>query len=174
MAKVYLGIDNGITASIGILGLASGPQMTVPPIKKQLNYHKKASNISRIDYPQWYRFLSELQAQCLAEGSRIFAILEKPFTGMAHTAVLSGRCYEAEVIALEELGIAYETICSTDWQGTKKSIGLLPEGLKGSKEQKIASKCVGIRLFPELEAKIKKHGDADGLLIAEWARRKGL
>ena len=31
---------------------------------------------------------------------------------------------------------------------------------------------VGLRLFPSQEDLIRKHKDADGMLIAEWARRK--
>lgn len=33
---------------------------------------------------------------------------------------------------------------------------------------------IGCRLFPGLSTTITKHKDADGLLIAEWARREGL
>jgi hypothetical protein len=30
---------------------------------------------------------------------------------------------------------------------------------------------LGRRLFPECEREITRHGDADGLMIAEWTRR---
>jgi hypothetical protein len=45
---------------------------------------------------------------------------------------------------------------------------LLPKGIKGSDELKKASLDVGVRLFPKLP--LKK--DADGILIAEYMRRK--
>lgn len=48
---------------------------------------------------------------------------------------------------------------------------LLPKGAKGP-ELKKASMDIGCRLFPEHEKLIRKHKDADGLLIAEWARRE--
>jgi hypothetical protein len=69
------------------------------------------------------------------------------------------------LIALEESQWAYEYIDSKEWQKS-----LLPKGLKGSEELKKASLDVGKRLFPSLD--IKK--DADGLLIAEYLRRKNV
>ena len=67
------------------------------------------------------------------------------------------------MIALEESQFPYEYIDSKEWQKI-----LLPKGLKGSDELKKASLDVGKRMFPELN--LKK--DADGLLIAEFLRRK--
>jgi len=48
---------------------------------------------------------------------------------------------------------------------------LLPQGIKGD-ELKVASKDIGCRLFPEHTELIVKHKDADGILIAEYCRRK--
>ena len=50
---------------------------------------------------------------------------------------------------------------------------LLPQGCKGE-DLKRASEDIGLRLFPSLRPVIKKHKDADALLIAEWARREDL
>jgi hypothetical protein len=73
------------------------------------------------------------------------------------------RCLEATLIAIEEVGFSYQYVDSKEWQKL-----LLPKGLKGSDELKKASFDVGKRMFPTLA--IKK--DADGLLIAEYLRRK--
>ena len=51
---------------------------------------------------------------------------------------------------------------------------MLPKGIEGSAELKKASKDIGCRLFPSQADLINKHKDADGLLIAEWARRESL
>jgi hypothetical protein len=75
------------------------------------------------------------------------------------------RALEATLIALEESKLPYEYIDSKEWQKH-----LLPKGLKGSDELKKASLDIGKRLFPSLE--LKK--DADGVLIAEYLRRKQL
>lgn len=48
------------------------------------------------------------------------------------------------------------------------------KGIEGSAELKKASMDIGLRLFPDQEEVIKKHKDADALLIAEWARREQL
>jgi len=66
---------------------------------------------------------------------------------------------------LEDAQWPYEYIDSKEWQKV-----LLPKGIKGSDELKKASLDIGKRMFPTL--KIKK--DADGLLIAEYLRRKYL
>jgi hypothetical protein len=73
------------------------------------------------------------------------------------------RALEATLIALERSQFPYEYIDSKEWQKV-----LLPKGLKGSDELKAASLDIGKRLFPSLD--IKK--DADGLLIAEYMRRR--
>jgi hypothetical protein len=51
---------------------------------------------------------------------------------------------------------------------------LLPAGVKGAPKLKKASKDVGLRMFPMHAEIINEHGDADALLIAEWARRRGV
>ena len=48
---------------------------------------------------------------------------------------------------------------------------LLPKGSKGI-VLKNDSKDIGCRLFPQSSALIVKHKDADGILIAEYCRRK--
>jgi len=48
---------------------------------------------------------------------------------------------------------------------------MLPHGVKGPAELKKASADIGKRLFPGQTEAIDKHKDADGLLMAEWARR---
>ena len=49
---------------------------------------------------------------------------------------------------------------------------MLPKGIKGADVLKKASLDVGKRLFPQFADKFK--GDADGILIAEWARKMNL
>ena len=74
-------------------------------------------------------------------------------------------CLEATIIVLELLKIPFEYIDSKAWQRE-----LLPKGLR-KEELKKASLDVGRRLFPQIDW--TKFKDADGLLIAEWGRRKG-
>jgi hypothetical protein len=76
------------------------------------------------------------------------------------------RALEATIIVLEELRLPFQYIDSKEWQKE-----MLPKGIKGSSELKKASLDIGNRLFPQF--KDVKHGDRDGLLMAEYCRRKG-
>ena len=67
------------------------------------------------------------------------------------------------MIVIEQLRLPYRYIDSKEWQKE-----LLPSGL-AKLELKIASLQIGQRLFPNVN--FKGFPDADGLLIAEWARR---
>lgn len=171
--KVYMGVDNGTTGTIGVIGLKDA-MVFFPFTKKELDYHKKAKNITRIDFPRMRACFLDFKNAAKEAGKELYVIIERPFTGMAHTAVLAGRTLESMLIALELESIPYEIVTATDWMGTKAKEGMLPKGIVGRANVKRASVQVGCRLFPELADQIRKHKDADGILIAEWARRSGL
>jgi len=159
----HIGIDNGTSGTIGIIG-PHGSQFIKTPIKKEQSYTKKKAGISRILFHEFRRFLMDN-----TEVNKRFAVLERPLInpGMFKTSMSAMRTLEAEVLILESLKIPYMYCDSKEWQRE-----LLPHGTKGSPELKKASMDIGCRLFPEHEVLIKKHKDADGILIAEWARRK--
>lgn len=133
------------------------------PVKKELSYTKEAKNISRIDYTGLCGLLGDIVADF--NDHEVIVGLERPMVNSARfNASLSAiRALEATLIALEKAMWAYEYIDSKEWQKV-----LLPNGIKGSDELKKASLDIGKRLFPKLD--IKK--DADGLLIAEYLKRK--
>lgn len=165
MRYIKIGIDNGVSGSIGIVGEGIGARFIKTPIKKELSYQKsKKSYISRIDFPVLYTYFEDL----VNLGLPMFASIERPMINSTRfsASISAARSLEATLIILELLKIPYEYCDSKAWQKE-----LLPPGIKGSAEQKKASKDIGIRLFPMFEKEITKHGDADGLLIAEWARR---
>ena len=155
-----IGLDSGTTGSLSvydtelcIMALHS------LPTKNELSYQKQAKHITRIDFPK----LCELLSQIKKGSNDIHCYMERPFTcgsKMINTALISFRCFEAEIIALEECEIGYTVISSKDWQKN-----LLPKGLKGSKELKKASLDVAKRLYPYLAEKLNL-GNADSVLIA--------
>lgn len=177
MSTIYVGIDNGASGSIGVLGLPGGPKYFPPPTKKHHDYTKVKNQITRIDWEGLVKaMLNEvvkpvLEANSVGADLRVVCVLERPFVnpGMFKTTGRALRALESTLIMLEHLGLPFQYCDSRGWQKL-----LLPQGLKGSPALKKASKEVGCRLFPELEAQIKKQKDADGLLIAEWARREAL
>lgn len=158
--KTYIGIDNGISGSIAILG--NEAQFIKTPIKKELSYTKKKQHISRIDFVKFLDVFTGLNPlNCIV-------LLERPMVNPTRfKASVSGlRAFEATLIAIEILGFPLQYEDSKKWQGV-----MLPKGLKGD-ELKEASLNVGNRLFPQF-ANIK-HPDRDSLLMAEYAKRAQL
>lgn len=166
--KHYIGIDNGVTGSIGIIH-PNGLEFHHTPARSAQNYQKKAKNISRIDIK-----LLKALLEPFSKGS--FALLERPITAMmgkrSLDTIASGmRALEATLIVLEDLGIPYQFTDSKGWQ--KELLPALPPKTpNASARLKALSLDIGKRLFPEIDFKGFK--DADGLMIAEYARRKNL
>jgi len=161
---VYCGIDNGVSGSIGFVG-GREASFELTPVKLVTNYQKTAKQLHRIDF----KALTRRFHFFLSTDIKIF--LERPLVnpGRFNATASALRAFEATLICLEELQLPYEFVDSKQWQ--KK---MLPAGLKGSDNLKKASMDIGIRMFPQFEKLITKHKDADGILIAEWARREKL
>ncbi len=150
-----IGIDNGSTGTIAIVDTFQCHEFFETPTIDALHYGKRGSITKRLDR----KTLREI----LSNHSISRAVLERPFTGKFINAVLPAhRLFEATVITLEDLGIGIEIIDSRQWQ--ESILG----NVKGSAELKKASALRGAQLYPQLSQEIKKHGDADGLLIAHW------
>lgn len=162
--KIWIGIDNGVSGTIGIVSQEGNVlEFFKTPVVSGQDYTKAKKNISRVDH-QKLRNLFEIYAP--ADDLTVKALVERPLVNptrfLATTSAL--RALEATLIVLEQIGIPYEFIDSKEWQKD-----MLPKGIKGSAELKKASKDIGERLFPH---NIINHPDTDGLLIAEYGRRK--
>lgn len=161
----YIGIDNGVTGTIAILD-GDTTVFVETPVFKTLGYQKsKVHHINRVDVPA----LKKLLEQYNPLTTRV--VIERPMINVMRfqASISAARSLEATLIVLESLRFGYEYVDSGHWQKV-----LLPAGVKGAPNLKKASKEVGLRMFPMYEEIIKKHGDADALLIAEWARRRGV
>jgi hypothetical protein len=168
--KTYIGIDNGATGSVGMIFPNGDCVQERIPSFKALNYQKKKQFITRVDHAKLKtKLLSAVirSAKKKNDGvAKIFALVERPFTGQNAKTVSAGmRAFEAVLITLEQLSIPYQIVDSKEWQSE-----LLPSGIKGSPALKSAGKDVAKKLFPSMAFK----GDADGILITEYARRKNL
>ena len=163
MSKIYIGIDNGTTGSIGIVGDDLMPKIYHTPIKKEQDYTKAKKNVSRLDVNAFAEILNHFNH------NDICVVCERPMINPTRwTASMTAiRCLEAQLVILEMLGIPHQFVDSKEWQRI-----LLPKGIKGANELKKASKDIGRRLFPMLSD--FNHTDFDGLLIAEYARRSNL
>ena len=168
--KIYIGIDNGVTGTIGWVGENLGPGIEETPVKEEQSYTKTKKKINRIDYPQLFKLLKNVQGPL--EPAEVLVVIERPMINPMRfqASVSAARSLEATLIAVEQLGLPRMYVDSRQWQKA-----LLPQGCEG-KELKKASMDIGCRLYPggPTEQIIRKHKDADALLIAEWARREKL
>lgn len=159
--KTYIGIDNGVSGTIGIVTQSGESLFIKTPVKKEQDYTKKKKEISRIDAGRLIEVLSKY-----GESKECFIVMERPLVNPTRFQATASalRCHEAELIIIESLGIPFQFVDSKDWQKD-----MLPKGCEDTKK---ASLEIGARLFPQFRD--FKHPDRDGILMAEWARRKAL
>lgn len=164
--RTTIGIDNGTTGTIGILGPDGAIFEAVPTIEV-LSHVQAKGFTKRIDRSALMRMF--LPYCDHPENVKVY--IEAPFTmAYATTAVLMAhRAYEAVLTVCEDLRIGQETIAPRDWQphvlGKKISVTKVVKG-KVKVDTKKASMLRGAELYPHLAESIRSHGDADGLLIA--------
>lgn len=162
MKKLYIGIDNGVSGTIGVVG--DKTHFFTTPVKSVLKYTKKKANVTRIDHEKLTDVLLEI-----VDGydiDDVIVALERPMVNPKRFTATSSalRAWEATLIIVERLGLPYFYIDSKEWQKV-----MLPKGIKGAPELKRASRDVGDRLFPAY--KEMNHEDRDGILIAEYVRK---
>lgn len=150
---VYIGQDNGVTSTIGILPDDSDPIFVKTPTKQ-------VKGERRLDHKR-YRELLEPYA-----GNAV-AVLERPMLNPKRwkASISAAKCHEAMRVVLEELDIPYEVIDSRNWQHP------LFTGVYKKLTTKQASLELGNELFPQF--KQMKHIDRDGILMAYWLKNYG-
>ena len=153
---IILGIDPGIHGAIGVLGDPRGAVV--------------------VDMPgNPHDIIGELRWWAGAEPIlNTFAVIEKqnarPGQGVSST-FQTGYGYGGLIYALAALSIPYEEVTPASW---KQRMGLT----KASKEEtpaqsKARSRAMARQLWPAVEFKrVKDHGAAEALLIAEDYRRR--
>lgn len=159
--KTYIGIDNGVTGSIGIIDGSEKKIHCIPTISEQ-SYTKNKQIITRVNSLKLWGLLSDY------EKSNVLVIIERPMVnpGRFKATMSAIRCLEAVLICIEEFKFPRMYCDSKEWQKE-----LLPKDVD-KKELKKASLDISRRLFPNVDfSKVK---DGDSLLIAEWARRHNL
>ena len=164
--QAFGGFDNGVTGSIAcVFDDLQSVYFDRTPIRKCLNYTKTKQWINRIDTIALTTWIEE---NCMhVYGSttiRPYCMIERPMVnpGRFKATTSALRALEATMIVLEHLHLPYEFVDSKEWQRA-----LLPAGLEKDELKKAAVE-VARRLFPTVDV----GKDADGLLIAEYCRRK--
>jgi hypothetical protein len=162
----FIGIDNGASGSIGIINKdRTIIHFSGVPVKETRDYTKEVKYINRVDVSRLSDLILSYIGDC--KRSEILLISERPMINPTRfqASIHAARSFEAMMICLESMLLTPIIIDSRIWQHE-----LLP-GMKGEAALKQASFDEGIRLFPDQVASIIKHGDADALLIAEYAYR---
>lgn len=157
--RVYIGIDNGVSGSIGIIKEDGSYTFVSTPVRQELSYTQKKQFITRIVTGELYTLLS-------IAGPDSMVMIERPMVnpGRFGATVSALRAFEATLIVIEALGLAYETCDSKQWQKA-----LFPNGTAGA-ELKKASLQIGARLYPNTLNHL--HDDRDGILIAHHCKQK--
>lgn len=175
--KVYIGIDNGVSGTIGILAEDEAPLFVKTPTKSMQDYCKEKKNITRIDQ----KALLDLLKYYTDDWYKVHVCMERPMVNstMWRASESAMRAFEVTWAIVELLEYPISFCASTDWQRE-----LLPKNLPKKLDKngnpkgydpavlKKASLDIGNRLFPMFQD--VKHPDRDGILIAEWARRHNL
>jgi hypothetical protein len=162
MNKFYIGIDNGVSGSVGVISDSGKAVWFKMPVKNELSYTKTKKFINRVDIPA----LAELFNCVVPLDADIVCRIERPMVNpLRFNATLSAmRALEAVQIFLEGRKVPYGFIDSKEWQKR-----MLPAGLQGSEELKAAADTVCRRLFPSISIKA---GGGDSLLIAQYLKEK--
>lgn len=157
--RAYIGVDNGVSGSIGIIYEDGTYEFFVTPVLKAQDYTKAKKQVSRIQPLKLKEILSKVGA-----GSMV--LIERPMINSTrfNASMSAIRAFEATITILETLGLPYQIEDSKAWQKA-----LLPSGCTGD-DLKSASKDIGNRLFPN--TKTVKHSDCDGMLIAQYCKQQ--
>ncbi len=155
--STFIGIDNGVSGSVGIITVNDSFYLHTP-IKKELNYTKTKQWLHRING-------IELKKILLAHTDIVNIAIERPMInpGRFKATVSAIRALEATLIVIEDLQLPYIYIDSKSWQKE-----FLPKDLEKD-ELKDASLQIGKRMFPKID--FKRFSDADGLLIAAYVAK---
>lgn len=163
----HIGIDNGVSGSVGMLCNGESLFFKIPVTFGQ-DYVKASRNATRINT---VALLEQLEP-VVKMSNKTYIMIERPMINPRRFAatVSASRAMEAVLIVADLLAAKYHAVFqwvdSKEWQSVA-----LPRGTKGD-ATKLRSMQIGCRLYPEHSELISKQKDADGLLIAEHCRRQ--
>lgn len=173
----YMGIDNGVSGTVAVMDpLGRVLMFGLTPTFSEINYTKDRKNCTRLDFKESLRLMQEI---ALRQGvTHLRVVMERPMVNPGRFLATASalRCHEAWLITLQlaqdHFGLEYSIrfLDSKEWQS--KVLPHIPK--KG--DTKAPSADVGMRLTsdPKHRELIRKHKDADGLCMAEFARRERL
>lgn len=167
MNTTYCGIDNGVSGSFAVIYPDRVSEFRPMPTFSEQNYQKKAKNITRIHFETLFAWLRTIDRKTDESIDRWVVVIERPMVnpGRFQATCSAVRCLESVLIAVGYTDAVRRFVDSKEWQKVMLPKNVTKEALK------TASAQIGCRMFPKLRDAIIKHGDADSLLMAEWARQ---
>lgn len=164
---IYIGIDNGVTGSIGVIQ-NDKVHFILTPHKKELDFQSTSKKfINRIDHEKLYDILDNFS------GVKTKVMLEQPMQNprLWKASVSAIRAFENTIIALDRLNMHREYISVHSWRRE-----LLPGYTRTMKlpQAKLVAMEMATRLFPQFKDEFEQHKDPDGIMIAEYCRRMNI
>lgn len=177
--KLVIGLDNGATGTIcSIIPQMKYLDFIQTPSIVSLDYPKEICYINRVDIDKLKEFINKSIKKAnkfYKQPIKSIVVMQRPmvnpqrFKQSGHAL----RAFQATIITLEMLGIDYVIIDSKKWQHYffgKNTMMLdlkaqsMKKGLQILDNYKIKAKDKEV-----MESTIRKHGDADGMLICQFA-----
>ena len=161
--RIFAAFDNGVSATIGAVSEDGSWTMfrKVPTYREREYMTTKTRFMTHLDQDAVAAILADLSSR-----GDLVLVTERPFVNpRMFKATMSGvRAHEILLAALRTAGVSlHATWDSKHWQ--KPMLGDCRVG-----ETKPRSLEVGCSLYPRHADDMRKHGDADGLLMAHWLR----
>lgn len=161
--KIFAAFDNGVSATIGAVSEDGKWTMfrKVPVYREREYMTTKTRFMTHLDQDGVAEILRDL-----ASRGTLVLVTERPFVNpRMFKATMSGvRAHEILLATLRTTGVVlHATWDSKHWQ--KPMLGDCDKG-----DTKPRSMEVGCALYPRHADDIRRHGDADGLLMAHWLR----
>lgn len=180
--KLVIGLDNGATGTIAaIIPEQNYLDFIQTPSKVSLDYPKEIQYINRVDINKLSEFIKKnikVTKKFYKQNIKSIVVMQRPmvnpqrFKQSGHAL----RALEATIITLQNLDIDYIIIDSKKWQHyffgkntTQIDLKLqsMKKGLQILNNYNIKNKDK-----ENISSVIKKHGDADGMLICQFAVQK--
>lgn len=183
-ANIVFGLDNGSTGTICcIIPEYNYVDFKLTPNKECLDYPKEIQYINRIDVNElkkWFEKNINNAKKFYKNEIKIIVILQRPMVNPQRfkQSGFALRAFEATLLVLQSLNLNYIIIDSKKWQhyffGKNTS----------QIDLKLQSMNLGIKILQNIKTNInqkeiqqmieiiKKHGDADGLLISKFGTEK--
>lgn len=156
---IWIGIDNGVSGSIGIIGTGIEPMM----VNAREYTRKKKRGGLEVDPTAFLQIITE-------HGPVSGVVLEKPFRGQFRNTEVSAAHFDSVARTIMELHqIPFIQVDSREWQKPLLKI-TQKKGVKN--DTKRISLEAGVLRWPSLRAQIEDQGDADALFLATHARHE--